>query len=234
MGSPGDRLWAVVPAAGTGRRMGVETPKQYLPLAGATVLDISLRALLQAPAVVGVVVALRADDMHWKQSQFHADARVTAVAGGVERVDSVLAALHTLRGRVSDDDWIAVHDAARPCLGISDIDRVFDAARQNGQAALLGVPVADTIKRVANGVVVQTVDRADLWQAYTPQVSRYRLLVDAIESALDRGLRITDEASALEAHGVRPAIVEGRIENIKITRAGDLERAEQFLSREIS
>jgi 2-C-methyl-D-erythritol 4-phosphate cytidylyltransferase len=231
--SGGAALWAVVPAAGSGLRMGGTVPKQYLPLRGRTVLDHALAALLGHPDVRGAVVAVAADDLRWRDCDHARDPRVRWVTGGAERCHSVLRALDALAGAASADDWVLVHDAARPCLSRADLERLVDDLRDHPVGGLLGVPVRDTMKRCApDGSIVATVDRAGLWHAYTPQMFRLGLLTEALRAAVAAGELVTDEAAAVERAGLAPRVVEGGLGNIKVTRPQDLALAEFFLGRQ--
>ena len=230
---PEARAWAVVPAAGRGRRMGSEVPKQYLGLRGRLVLDHALETLLAHPRIGGAVVAVGAGDVGWRASAFAVDARVAWVEGGAERCQSVLNALDALWGRVAAGDWVLVHDAARPCLHRADLDRLFAVVPSHPVGGLLAVPVRDTMKRAdASGDVVATVDRNGLWHAYTPQMFRFTLLRAALRRAIDDGVLVTDEAAAVERLGLAPRLVEGRPDNIKVTRPEDLALADFFLGRQ--
>jgi len=226
---PPERLWGVVPAAGIGRRMGGDRPKQYLILSGRTVLEHSVARLLAHPQMTMVAVARRDDDPYWPTLPLAADARVIAAPGGAERMHSVLNGLRALPA--ADDDWVLVHDAARPCLRRADLEALVSTLADHPVGGLLALPMADTVKRVAEEAVVETVDRSHLWRALTPQMFRYRLLRDALEAALEAGVVVTDEAQAVERRGLRPRVVAGSADNIKITHPGDLELAALFLRR---
>jgi 2-C-methyl-D-erythritol 4-phosphate cytidylyltransferase len=213
--------WLVVPAAGSGRRMGSGIPKQYLTVAGATVLEHALAPFLADARSRGAIVALAADDERWPRLPVARDPRVRAVVGGAERRDSVaagLAGIAAAGGR--DGDWVLVHDAARPCLANADLERLLAVLPDAPDGALLAVPVADTLKRAdADGRVEQTVDRTGLWRALTPQAAQ----VGALRDALARAPSATDEASALEAIGLRPRLIAGSATNVKVTEPADLE-----------
>lgn len=222
------RFWAVVPAAGIGRRMGGDLPKQYLPLHGRPILHHTLARIGNHPRCAGVVVALSAGDPHWQAPDLRAP--LVTVDGGAERCHSVLNALEQLRTQAAPDDWVLVHDAARPCLRSADIDRLLGELSGHPVGGLLGLPVADTVKRVdAAGDVVATVSREGLWRALTPQMFRLDTLRDALGRALAAGKLVTDEAAAIEQVGLRPRMVEGHADNIKVTRPGDLELAALYL-----
>lgn len=222
-------IWAVVPAAGVGRRMGADVPKQYLMLGEVCILQHTIERLREHPAVRAVIVAVAVDDEYF--STLTITDEVECVAGGTERADSVLNALEYLSVRGFDDDWALVHDAVRPCLHWSDIDQLVEHARLNESGALLATPVRDTMKRVHKGRVTATVAREALWHALTPQLFPVRVLRDALLAARAQGVSVTDDAQAMERAGHTPDVVHGRADNIKITRAEDLELAEMFLAR---
>lgn len=235
--SDGDapRCWAVIPAAGVGSRMQSDRPKQYLPLAGRTVIEHSLDRLLSHPRISGGVVAISPNDEYWPELGYHSDKPLWQAPGGAERCDSVLNALEVLAQQASDDDWVLVHDAARPCVRQQDIDELIRCCEQHALGGILAVPVRDTIKRalpVSNNKtpkIETTVDRSLLWQAQTPQMFRLKDLFKALSEALAKGAVITDEASAMEWAEKSPLLVEGHADNIKITHPEDLALAEYFL-----
>ncbi len=221
---------AVVPAAGAGRRMGTDIPKQYLQIHGKAVIDWTLQALLSHPDIESLVVALSADDEYWPDTLSASDSRVRTVTGGEERCHSVLNALEALVPAAGEDDWVLVHDAARPCVQLEDVSRLILRASA-GVGGVLGVPVHDTMKRTdAEGRVVETVERKQLWHAFTPQMFPLGLLRHSLRAALAAGVEVTDEASAMEWAGHSPLMVEGAATNIKITRPADLSLAEFYLS----
>lgn len=224
-------FWVVIPAAGVGRRMRSDIPKQYLPLAGRSVLAHSLQRMSLHPAINEIVVVLAVDDPHWQQQQLDWVTRpVTTVIGGKERSDSVLSGLQALADRARDDDWVLVHDAARPCVRVEDIQRLIDSCGSDDVGGLLAMPVRDTMKQADNhGRVSATIARDQLWHALTPQMFRYRALVQALEQTRVQGVAVTDEAMAMELSGKQPRLVEGHSDNIKITRPEDLALAEFYL-----
>jgi len=225
------RYWAVVPAAGVGRRMGADRPKQYLRLAGRTVLEHTLARLLGHARIAGVVVVLAADDPYWDELGLR-HPRLQRATGGAERCHSVLGGLRCLQGQAAAQDWVLVHDAARPCLHPSDIDRLIDGVGAGDCGGLLGVPVSDTLKRCdSHGRILDTVSREGLWRALTPQMFRLAQLSEILAQAVAEPQRITDEASAMELAGHRPRMIEGRADNIKITRPDDLRLAEIYLQQ---
>ncbi len=227
------RYWAVVPAAGVGRRMASAIPKQYLPLAGQTVIEQTLERLWSHPQIESIFVALSEQDGWWPDSAFAADPRITRVAGGTERCHSVLNALDALSAVAAEDDWVLVHDAARPCLRECDLEQLIEKLSSHPVGGLLGVPVRDTMKRTdSHAAVTATVPREQLWHAFTPQMFRLGRLRSALKQALKRGEMVTDEASAIELFGLQPLMVEGHADNIKITRPEDLALATFFLQQQ--
>jgi 2-C-methyl-D-erythritol 4-phosphate cytidylyltransferase len=218
-------FWVVIPAAGIGSRMRADRPKQYLQLAGRTILEHSLNCFLDHPQLKGLVLSLAVDDPFWPTLACANDPRICRAAGGAERADSVLAGLlQLLELGAEADDWVLVHDAARPNLARSDLDGLLAELANDPVGGLLAVPARDTLKRAgADGRVAETVDRSLIWQAFTPQMFRFAALHQALADALVAGVAITDEASALEWAGQAPKLVEGRADNLKITRPEDLE-----------
>ncbi|MCC6133760.1 MAG: 2-C-methyl-D-erythritol 4-phosphate cytidylyltransferase [Candidatus Contendobacter sp.] len=228
------RYWAMLPAAGAGRRMASAIPKQYLPLAGRPVMVHALTALLEQPLVAGAIIAISAEDGWWPEvaATLTPVKPLRIVAGGAERCHSVLNGLEALQEWAAPEDWVLVHDAARPCLQRDDLDRLLTQLKDDPVGGLLAVPVRDTLKQAdAAGRVATTVDRSQLWHALTPQMFRLGLLHQALSAALAGGLLVTDEAAAMEAAGFSPRLIEGRADNLKITRPEDLALAEFYLLR---
>lgn len=225
--------WAVIPAAGVGRRVGAAVPKQYLDLAGRPVIEHSLHTFLAHRAIRAVAVALDPTDALWPHLPAARHPAVLRVDGGEERCHSVMNALDALRARGRDEDWVLVHDAARPCLRAEDLDRLIGSLSGQPVGGLLGVPARDTMKAADDRNRVQrTIPRRGLWHAYTPQMFRLGLLRNALASALDAGERVTDDAAAMELAGFRPVLIEGHSDNVKITTPEDLPLAEFFLRRQ--
>jgi len=225
--------WVVVPAAGVGKRMGASVPKQYLDLCGRPVIDHTLERMLLHPSVDGVYVALAEDDAWWERTEFADHPDLVRVAGGTERCFSVLNALQVLRKRARPHDWVLVHDAARPCVRRKDIDHLIAMLDTHEAGGLLGMPVRDTMKRTSDtDQITATVDRTNLWHAFTPQMFRFEPLLRALQGAIDAGCLVTDEASAIEWAGDRPLMVEGHPDNIKITRPEDLALAGFYLAQQ--
>ena len=223
--------WAVVPAAGIGNRMGAAMPKQYLPLAGRTVIEHSLGTLLNHPRIGGVVVVIGGTDTRWDTLRLAARKPLLRATGGEERCQSVLNGLQSLQTHARPNDWVLVHDAARPCLRTADLDRLIDTLTDDPVGGLLAMPVRDTMKRADGaGRISATVERSGLWHAQTPQMFRLGLLLEALRAVLQRHLFVTDEAAAVEALGLAPRVVEGHADNIKITHPEDLALAEFYLT----
>ena len=224
--------WALVPAAGSGRRFGGGVPKQYLQAAGKPLIAHALEALLAHPQVDGAVVALAAGDPLWPGWTTLHGKPVVACIGGGERADSVLAALQALPAEAGEQELLLVHDAARPNLCAEDITKLIDAAATHADGAILAAPVRDTLKRAGDDVCIASTEPRDrLWRALTPQAFRRDLLRRALESAQADAIVATDEAMAVERLGLHPALVEGREDNLKVTTPADLALAEFLLAR---
>jgi 2-C-methyl-D-erythritol 4-phosphate cytidylyltransferase len=229
------RYFLVMPAAGSGRRFSADIPKQYAALGAATVIEHSLALFESDTDCAGIVVVTARDDARWPAIAARRSRPVDTAPGGAERAQSVRAGLHALASRVRDDDWIMVHDAARPCLAAADLALLKQEIGAHDIGGLLAVPLADTLKRavrVAGDVpaVDATVERGNLWRAATPQMFRFGALLRALDAALDAQRFPTDEAQALEWAGQRPRLVPGRTDNIKVTTADDLRLAAAILS----
>ena len=217
-------FWAVIPAAGVGARMRADRPKQYLELAGRSILEHTLDCFLDHPQLKRLVISLSVDDPYWPALPCASDERIVRADGGKERADSVLSALLRLAELgARAHDWVLVHDAARPNLSRFDLDRLLAEVADDPVGGLLAVPARDTLKRVGpDGRVSGTVDRSTIWLAYTPQMFRFGALHRALADALVAGVAVTDEASAMEWAGFAPRLVEGRADNLKVTTPEDL------------
>lgn len=250
-------LWCVVPAAGIGQRFGGEVPKQYALLHGRTVLWHTLHRLGAHPALAGIVLVLAADDGiaetlsltsmpqgHLPAGQSAAtsghDSRaattkpIITATGGHTRADSVLAGLEALPDDVAADDFVLVHDAARPCLRNEDVTRLIEQAAQD-DGGLLATPLRDTLKRAnEQQCVAATEPRDNCWHAQTPQMFRRDLLTSALLACRTAGIAVSDESMAMEHAGFAPRLVEGREDNIKITRPADLALAAFLLEASTS
>lgn len=224
-------IWGVVPAAGVGKRMQSDKPKQYLELAGKTVIEQTLLRLLEANVFTAIAVAISSEDPYWPKLEISKHPNILTAPGGKERADSVLSALRTIRTQASDNDWVLVHDAARPCITSTDIHLLIDRLKTDGIGGILALSSHDTLKNVQANSIIGTLDRTHVWRALTPQMFRYGMLKTALEAA-EGNPAVTDEASALELQGLQPKIVEGRPDNIKITRPEDLALAQFYLEQQ--
>ena len=223
-------LWAIIPAAGSGSRFSKSELKQYQVIQNKTVLEHTVSRLNQLP-LTGYVLAVGQQDIFAKTLNFDHSDKAHFCLGGAERVNSVLNALSYLSTIASEDDWVLVHDAARPCVTQDCLNHLVHTAVETGKSAILAIPVRDTLKRVEVGVTIdQTVNRSKLWQAQTPQIAQLGVLKKAIEQAVLSQANITDEASALEYVSESVQVVQGRSDNIKITYPDDLELAKLILA----
>lgn len=226
-------IWGIIPAAGIGRRLGATTPKQYLKLMGKTILEHSLEKMLACDRLSGTVVGIAPDDVVWPALGIGHPRLLGAYPGGVERVNTVIHGLDFLSSRAAPADWVLVHDAVRPCVSPERIEALINRGLASDYGAILASRVVDTIKRVdANGRIGQTLDRRALMLATTPQLFPIRLLRQALDRAIEQQLEITDESSAIEALGRMPLAIEDRRDNIKITRAEDLDLARLILDQQ--
>lgn len=223
-------VWAIVPAGGRGARFGGSVPKQYVQVAGGPLIAHTLQALLLHPGVAGAIVALPPADAHWPGYTSLAGKPILACEGGATRADSVLSALQALPDEVRADDFVLVHDAARPLLRHADLDALLERGRNDPVGAILAAPVRDTLKRAGDdGGIDATQPRERLWRALTPQLFRRLQLTRALEAARDAGVAPTDEAMAMERLGHRPLLVEGSEDNLKVTTPADLAYVEYLL-----
>ncbi|MGC4027601.1 MAG: 2-C-methyl-D-erythritol 4-phosphate cytidylyltransferase [Steroidobacteraceae bacterium] len=220
--------WLVMPAAGSGQRFGGALPKQYQRLAGRAIIEWALAPFLADSRCVGIRVALAADDRQFAQLPAACDPRLRAVRGGARRADSVAAGIAACQ--MQQDDWVLVHDAARPCLTSEELDGLLAAAVPGCDGALLALPLTDTLKRAgSDGQVQCTEPREHLWRALTPQMFRAGMLTRALEDAAAAGRTPTDEAQAVEWLGHVSVLVAGSALNIKVTTPADLALAEAIL-----
>lgn len=227
------RVQVLIPAAGRGVRFGGPTPKQYAQLLGKTVLAHSIDAVQRHSAVVGVTVALAADDSYYNELVRPSYPQVLTVEGGDSRAQSVLNGLRDILQQDSGCDWVMVHDAARPCLKANCLGALLDQGLASDAGAILACPVSDTLKQADDaGYISSTVDRSGMWAAQTPQLFPLRALIENLQAALSRGLSPTDEAAAMESSGEHPFLVAGASTNIKITSADDLALAEFILNNQ--
>ncbi|MBJ9985187.1 2-C-methyl-D-erythritol 4-phosphate cytidylyltransferase [Acinetobacter sp. S40] len=223
------KLWAIIPAAGSGSRFSKTQLKQYQTIQDKTVLEYTIDRL-NTLSLEGYVLAVNEQDSVARTLNFTALEKIHFCQGGTERVHSVLNALYYLTDLASDNDYVLVHDAARPCVSAQNLKELVDYCIKKDTSAILAIPVRDTLKFATEHHIQHTVSRDYLWQAQTPQMAKLGVLREAIEKALNDKINITDEASALEHAGVVVDVVQGRSDNIKITYADDLELARLILA----
>ncbi len=227
------QYWGIVPAAGVGKRMQADRPKQYLKINGVTVIEQTLTRLLQVKKLSSVVVALSKEDPYWSTLEMATNSRIIRATGGKERADSVLSAMLSIVDRADENDWVLVHDAARPCITQQDIHLMIHQLAEHPIGGILALASHDTLKEVnSEGSILATVDRNKIWRALTPQMFRYGALKKALEEAAQNNWVVTDEASALELQGLQPKIIAGRSDNLKITRPEDLALAQFYLEQQ--
>ncbi|CAM3505005.1 2-C-methyl-D-erythritol 4-phosphate cytidylyltransferase [Vibrio aerogenes CECT 7868] len=227
-----DLIPVIIPAAGTGRRMKADIPKQYLKIHGKTVLEHTVSQLLSHPATGQIIVAVSDDDPYFERLTVAGHPEVKRVSGGKERSDTVLNALAALPEKLQSG-WVMVHDAARPCVRHEDISRLVDGISEQDCGGILAVPVRDTMKRsVQTCLIEHTVDRVGLWHALTPQLFQVPALYEALSLAKANGIVVTDESSAMEWKGYHPKLITGHADNIKITQPEDLALAAFYLNRD--
>lgn len=225
------RVFAIVPAAGQGTRIGDPVPKQYIALAGRPLMFHSLEALARVARIERIFVVLSPHDRHWREHDWSAlAAKVEPLyAGGAHRPESVANALAMIERRLAPDDWVLVHDAARPCIRSELVEQFLDAMGNDPIGGLLAMPLADTLKSAEAGQrVAATIPRLNLWRAQTPQMFRFELL----RRGLDQRPDATDESQAVESLHYAPRLIEGENGNLKVTFAEDLELAEMILRRQ--
>lgn len=229
-----DQYIVIVPAAGVGKRMLANCPKQYLEINQHSILSHTVKRLLAHSKIAKVVLVLSDDDDYFNQTDLVNNENIIRVSGGEERVDSVLQGLYALNRTLNP--WVLVHDAARPCVTHHDIDKLIDQCVTSGVGGLLAAPVTDTIKQCTSAQALEnkitTIDRSQLWHALTPQMYKAADLTQAIEQAQHKGLPITDESSAIELAGLPSQLVSSSRENIKITRPEDLALAAFYLEQQ--
>ena len=227
---------ALIPAAGVGARMAAGSPKQYLPIGAKPMLRHTVDAFLSSPLIAHTYVVVSADDPFIDTVLPDASddsSRVTVLrCGGATRMESIRNGLHAVRAMLADTDHVLVHDAARPGLNAALIERLITETGDHPAGGLLALPVVDTVKRRGDGGIA-TVDRANLWLAQTPQMFTYALLCRALDAATDPAA-ITDDASAVEALGLAPRLVEGHPRNLKVTLPSDIRIAEMYLAADAS
>ncbi len=216
------KYYCIIAAAGSGQRMDGTIPKQYYPIAHQTILEYSVQPFLELPLIEQVVVVIAQEDHRFSSLPIARHPKLNAVVGGHERYHSVLAGLKEIAKTAHEDDWILVHDAARPNIAYTDLNRLIKSVGQHPVGGVLGTPICDSLKKIdANHLISQDVQREQMWRAFTPQMFRFGLLKSCLEEALELGLAITDEASALTRKGHPVIMVQGHSDNIKVTTPAD-------------
>lgn len=227
------KVWALIPAAGIGSRMKSGIPKQYLHVDGKMILEHTIEQFLSHPDIYKIMLVIHPEDRHWDELNLSNNPKIKIAIGGDERANSVLNGLKEIQQSQSEahtDDWIMVHDAARPCLSKQNIDDLLQAQASSPDGAILAIPAIDTVKVTNSAQAIdKTIPRESIWLAQTPQFFPLHLLTDSIEKSLQDNRVITDEASALENQGLHPSLVIGSRKNIKITTPEDLILASIFL-----
>ncbi len=232
MSHKSEKIWCIIPAAGLGRRLGSDTPKQYLELGREPVLAHSIRVFGQIDAIEATAVGVAPGDPYWRSSGIGAQPNVYSFNGGETRAETVIHGLYFLQSVLGagDSDWTMVHDAARPLVESEDIIRLLQACQSRGCGGILATGVADTLKRGdENNMITQTEERESLWRALTPQCFPLGILRSAMEQGLKEQIRITDESSAMEHAGYPVQLIPGSSRNFKITVRSDLELARLLL-----
>lgn len=226
-----ERYFCIIPAAGIGRRFGNQLPKQYQLIHGKTILEHTISKFVYHPKIEKIVVVIHPNDYFWPRLRLETYFdKIITTAGGLERCHSVFNGLQALSSYTQPQDWILVHDAVRPCIRISDIDKLIGQIDQHPVGGILGMKISDTLKRSNDhNQIIDTVSRENIWQALTPQMFREQILFQAIENVIHTKNFVTDEAAAIETLGFIPLIIEGHRDNIKITHAEDLPLAEKYL-----
>lgn len=234
------KVWAVMPSAGSGQRMAQSIPKQYLELQGRPIIELTLATLLSEKRIQQVTVCIAENDEFWAKLDCAVNRKVTTTVGGATRAQSVLNGLLALSKKAKNNDWVLVHDAARPCLSTHLLSSMIDQLFDDKVGGILALPSNDTVKLAcdtsdesnqADLRIEKTLNRNQVWYAQTPQMFRYGVLKDALAKAIDSGADVTDEASAVEMSGQKPRLIRGESRNIKITRNEDLEMADLLMTQ---
>lgn len=227
-----DKCYLIIPASGIGSRMNSIIPKQYIVLEnGLSVIDQTLKTFLDIDSINGCIVAISNNDSEFKKSLFYKHPKILAIAtGGNERVNSVMSSLEKLKNFADDTDWVLVHDAVRPCIKATEIEKLIEDLKDSDHGGLLGIKITDTVKHInKNNLIKMTVDRSNLWQACTPQMYRFGVLYKAINEAINNDIKVTDESSAIEHLNLKSKIIQCSKNNIKITTDEDIDLANYYL-----
>ena len=225
-----NKYWVVIPAAGIGRRMGGDIPKQYVSVNGKTIVEHTIDNFIGRKEIENICIAISESDKYWPALPISKNKKMITTIGGSERYESVYNGLCALKDKANNDDWVLVHDAVRPCLKKSIIDRLITDINSNDVGGILALPCFETMKKVNNNRhIEETINREIIWRAQTPQVFKYKKLLLAIENAINENIHITDEAMAMEILNYKPIVIMGDEKNIKITHQTDLKHLELFL-----
>jgi len=225
-----NKYWVVIPAAGIGRRMGGDIPKQYVSVNGKTIVEHTIDNFIGRKEIENICIAISESDKFWSALPISKNKKMITTIGGNERYESVYNGLCALKDKANNDDWVLVHDAVRPCLKKSIIDRLITDINSNDVGGILALPCFETMKKVNNNRhIEETINREIIWRAQTPQVFKYKKLLLAIENAINENIHITDEAMAMELLNYKPIVIMGDEKNIKITHQTDLKHLELFL-----
>ena len=224
------QYYCILVAAGTGHRMGINQPKQYLDIAGRTLLEWSVQPFLECPQIRRVVVVLSKEDNQFSQPPLASHPKITTVPGGQERYQSVLSGLNALSNTVQGSDWVMVHDAARPNLSIEDALRLIRIVKEHPVGGILGTPVTDSLKVVNHDNTILTeAERNQVWRAFTPQMFRFDILLKALTEVPHHKTPVTDDAAAVGRLGYQPLMIRGRSDNIKVTTQEDYEMVKKLM-----
>ena len=227
-----NKNWEVIPAAGIGKRMGSDIPKQYVSVRGKTVIEHTIDNFISRKEIQNICISISESDNYWSTLPISKNKKIITTVGGNERYESVYNGLRALQDKANDDDWVLVHDAVRPCLKKSIIDRLITDISSHDVGGILALPCFETMKRVNNSnEVEETINRETIWRAQTPQVFKYQKLLLAIEKVINENIFITDEAMAMELSNHKPIVILGDENNIKITHKTDLKYLELFLEK---
>ena len=224
------KYWVIIPAAGTGQRMGGDTPKQYVSVCGKTVIEHTINNFIDRKEIESICVSISKSDKYWSTLPISKNKKIITTVGGSERYQSVYNGLSAIKDEADNDDWVLVHDAVRPCLTKSVIDRLITEISSDVVGGILALPCTETMKRINDrNQIEETVNRESIWRAQTPQMFKYGKLFSAIKKVIDENIFITDEAMAMEFSNYKPVVILGDENNIKITHKIDLKQLELFL-----
>ena len=225
-----NKYWVVIPAAGIGKRMGDDIPKQYISVCGKTVIEHTIDNFISRNEIENICISISESDNYWPTLPISKNEKIITTVGGDERYESVYNGLRAIQDKATENDWVLVHDAVRPCLKKSIIDRLITDISSHDVGGILALPCSETMKRVNNSnEVEETINRQTAWRAQTPQMFKYKKLLLAIEKVINEDIFITDEAMAMELSNHKPIVILGDENNIKITHKTDLKYLELFL-----